>query len=418
MARPRRIFKNAAFAALAFASAEPVHAATFEAGRGINLDQWVTWPDESRWDDAEIMLPFPEWRKSIGKEGLKRLKDAGFDFVRIPADPSVLLSDKSAALRVRLIASLADSVRLVNAAGLKSIVDLHLIPAGSNRAIGMSQVMKDPAMFDRYLDAVRGVARAMSAFDPAMVAIEPMNEPVTGCEGGEQKAWEDRMLRLFAAARSSATRLTVVLSGSCWGGAQGLAAIDPAIVPDDNIIWSFHSYAPYLITSQGATWIDDMISQVWGLPYPLDAVAKSELDATVAEIRERIGANSSYGKVAYFDKLLAEIDTPEKMRAQIAKPFETVAAWAQRHGVERGDILLGEFGVIRQEYGKDHIVPAAYRAAFYRDVIGLAEDYGFGWSLWSYGGAFGVVEEFANKPAEPDVIEMIRTLPPRAAGKP
>lgn len=414
MARPRRLFKNAALAALLCAALSPAQAATFEPGRGINLDQWVTWPNESEWDKTEVMLPFPEWRKSLGEEGLRNLRATGFDFVRIPVDPSPLLSAKSAGLRDQLIASLADSVKLVNASGLKAIVDLHLIPAGSNRAIGMSQVMESGDLFDQYLDAVRDVARALSAFDPEMVAIEPMNEPVIGCDGSDQKQWEDKLLRLFAAARSSATRLSIVLSGSCWGGADGLAAIDPKIVPDDNVIWSFHSYAPYLVTSQGATWIDDMISQVWGLPYPLDAMPKAELDKTLAEIRERISANSSRGKVSYFDKLLAEIDTPDKMKATIAKPFETVAAWADQHGVARDDILLGEFGMIRQEYGKDHIVPAPWRAAYYRDVIGAAEQHGFGWSLWSYGGAFGVAEEFGNKPAEPDVLDMIRALPPRA----
>lgn len=413
MACPRRLFKNAAVAALMCAALSPAQAATFDPGRGINLDQWVTWPDESQWDKAEVMLPFPEWRKSLDEKGLGKLKAAGFDFVRIPVDPSPLLSDKSAGLRDRLIASLADSVKLVNASGLKAIVDLHLIPAGSNRKIGMSQVMESGGLFDRYLDAVRDVARAVSDFDPAMVAIEPMNEPVMGCDGSEQKQWEDKLLRLFAAARSSATRLTVILSGSCWGGADGLKAIDPKIIPDENVIWSFHSYAPYLVTSQGATWIDDMISQVWGLPYPLDAVSKAELDKTLAEIRGRIEANSSRGKLSYFDKLLGEIDTPEKMQATMAKPFETAAAWADQHGVARDDILLGEFGIIRQEYGNDHIVPAAWRAAFYRDVIGIAEEHGFDWSLWSYGGAFGVVEEFGNKPAEPDVLEMIKALPPR-----
>jgi hypothetical protein len=44
-------------------------------------------------------------------------------------------------------------------------------------------------------------------------------------------------------------------------------------------------------------------------------------------------------------------------------------------------------------------------------MIGLAERDGFTWSLWSYGGAFGVVEEFDNRAAEPDVMEMVRGLP-------
>jgi endoglucanase len=43
-------------------------------------------------------------------------------------------------------------------------------------------------------------------------------------------------------------------------------------------------------------------------------------------------------------------------------------------------------------------------------MIDHAEKHGFGWSMWSYGGAFGVVEAFEGKKAEPDVLEMVRGL--------
>ena len=44
-------------------------------------------------------------------------------------------------------------------------------------------------------------------------------------------------------------------------------------------------------------------------------------------------------------------------------------------------------------------------------MIARAEKSGFAWSLWSYGGAFGIVEEFEGRKAEPDVMEMVRSLP-------
>ena len=46
-------------------------------------------------------------------------------------------------------------------------------------------------------------------------------------------------------------------------------------------------------------------------------------------------------------------------------------------------------------------------------MIGRAERRGYGWSLWSYGGAFGVVEAFDTRRAEPDVLDMVRGLPDR-----
>ena len=74
------------------------------------------------------------------------------------------------------------------------------------------------------------------------------------------------------------------------------------------------------------------------------------------------------------------------------------------------NILLGEFGMIRQEYGNPAVIPAAYRAAYVRDMIGHAESHGFAWAIWDYGGAFGIVEEFDGRKAEPDVMDMVRSL--------
>ena len=93
----------------------PAHAATFQVKRGINLDTWTTWPDESRWDEREAILPFPEWRKSVTDADLAALKAAGLDFVRMPVDPSPFLSDKTAALRDDLFASVLASARMANA---------------------------------------------------------------------------------------------------------------------------------------------------------------------------------------------------------------------------------------------------------------------------------------------------------------
>ncbi len=55
-------------------------------------------------------------------------------------------------------------------------------------------------------------------------------------------------------------------------------------------------------------------------------------------------------------------------------------------------------------------MPAEYRAAYVRDMIARAEAHGFAWSVWSYGGAFGIVDAFDGDKAEPDVMDAIRSL--------
>ncbi|QPC85790.1 cellulase family glycosylhydrolase [Mesorhizobium sp. NBSH29] len=400
--------------ALALAWSTPVAAATFSMKRGINLDIWVAWPDEARWNEPDVLLPFPEWRQHIDRADLEALKQYGFDFVRMPVDPSPFLSAKTEGFRDRLFASVLDSVRMINKAGLKAVVDLHLFPAGGNRSIGMTEVMDDPAMFERYVELVRKMAGLLAKEDPQKVAFEPMNEPVVDCDDSGTNLWSERQQKLFAAARASATKLTLVLTGGCYSGAEALEKINPRDYPDDNIIWTFHSYAPFLLTHQGATWTGDFIQHVTGLPYPPHAAPPAELDRALDVIRDKIRADASWsrrdGMLAYLDEQIATMDTEEKLDALESEPFRLVEAWAQKHEVSASEIYLGEFGMIRQEYGNDYILPAASRAAYVKDMIARAENRGYAWSVWSYGGAFGVVEAFGGEKAEPDVLEVIKGL--------
>ncbi|MBZ9820701.1 glycoside hydrolase family 5 protein [Mesorhizobium sp. CA4] len=393
----------------------PAGAATFSMKRGLNLDQWVTWPAEDKWGERQAILPYPEWRKFLKEDDLKALKDAGFDFLRMPVDPSPFLSDRTAALRDDLYASVLDSARMINRAGLKVIVDLHLIPAGGNRKIGMSEVMRDPAVFDAYTELVRKMARTLTKENPKLVALELMNEPLVDCEANGTNLWPDRQKQLFAAARASATRLTLVLTGGCYSNAESLARIVPRTIADDNIIWTFHSYDPFLLTHQGASWAGDFIPYVTGLPYPPTAVPKAQLDVTLDTIRDRIRAEAPWarrsGLLSYLDEQVATMDSPEKLLGVMDAPFANVDAWAKANGVKPQNITLGEFGMIRKEYGNGFVMPAAYRAAYVRDMIARAEAHGFSWSVWSYGGAFGIVEAFDGEKAEPDVMDVISQLP-------
>ncbi|WP_027166720.1 cellulase family glycosylhydrolase [Mesorhizobium sp. WSM3224] len=393
----------------------PAGAATFSMKRGLNLDQWVTWPAEDKWGERQAILPYPEWRKFLKEDDLKALKDAGLDFLRMPVDPSPFLSDRTTDLRDDLYASVLDSARMINRSGLKVIVDLHLIPAGGNRKIGMSEVMHDPAALDAYTELVRKMARTLAKEDPKLVALELMNEPLVDCDENGTNLWPDRQKQLFAAARASATRLTLILTGGCYSNAESLARIDPKAIADDNIIWTFHSYDPFLLTHQGASWAGDFIQYVTGLPYPLTAIPKARLDLTLDTIRDRIRAEAPWarqsGLLAYLDEQVATMDSPEKLLAVMDAPFTTVDAWAKANGIKPQDITLGEFGMIRKDYGNGFVMPAGYRAAYVRDMIARAEAHGFSWSVWSYGGAFGVVDAFDGEKAEPDVMDVIRQLP-------
>ena len=392
----------------------PAGAAAFQAKRGISLDIWVTWPDESKWGDASVMLPFPEWRKTVGEKELGDLKAAGFDFVRMPIDPSPFLSDKSAALREKLFDEVAASVDLITNSGLKVIVDLHALPAGGNRSIGTSEILKDGTLFEAHAALVKRMAGMLTNHIPESVALELFNEPTIDCKDDGTNDWPAKLKNLHAAARSESERLTLILSGACWGGSEGLAMLNPKDFADGNVIWSFHSYDPFILTHQGATWTGDFMPHVYGLPFPLHAADKADLDKTLDEIRARITKDAPRarrsGHLAYLEEEIAKIDTEEGLARAMDKPFVIVSDWAKTNRIDPSSIILGEFGMIRQEYGNPIVTPGKVRAAYVKAMAERAEAEGFMWSVWSYGGAFGLVDGFDGERAEGDVVEMVRGM--------
>ena len=413
MNRAIKTFMALALSAGTLAAGQPAHAASFKTAPGVSMDLWVTWPDESRWGDRDAMLPFPEWRRSVTMDRLETLKGRGIGMIRLPVDPSPFLSSSAAALRGELLDQVGGAVRELAAAGFRVILDLHSIPAGPNRSIGTAQVLESETLFDAYLAFVRDAARLVARMDPQTVALEVMNEPVSGCTSpDERKDWEEKLKRLYAAARASALDTTLILSGACWGGAEGLAALDPGIIPDDNIMWSFHSYAPFILTHQGAGWTGDVSPYATGIPFPPNGENATRTKAALDAIRARVDAEAPFarksGIIAFVEEELAKLDTPEKLAAEMEKPFATVAEWASRHGVAPADIILGEFGMIRQEYGHDFVMKPHWRAAYVEAMASHAMRHGFAWSVWGYGGAFGVVEEFEGRPAEPDVLDALQ----------
>jgi endoglucanase len=389
-------------------------AATFQGQRGISLDLWVTWPDESKWDDRSVMLPFPEWRKHVGAKELTDLKAAGFDFVRMPLDPAAFLSSKTENIREEMFAEIATSIDLITQSGLKVILDLHVVPAGGNRGIGTMELLQDKKLFDSHAELVKRMAKLLTNHIPETVALELFNEPTSDCKGAEADRWSGQIKQLHAAAREVSTKVTLILSGACWGSAEGLAALDPKEFADDNLVWSFHSYDPFILTHQGATWTGDFMPHVYGLPFPLHSADKGELKNTLDEIRARIKKDAPKarrgGHLAYLDEEIAKIGTEEALAREMDKPFDVVAKWADKNDVKPSDILLGEFGMIRQEYGNPVVVPGEYRAAYVKAMAGRAEKAGFMWSVWSYGGAFGVVDGFDGEKAEGDVLEAVREM--------
>ncbi len=128
------------------------------------------------------------------------------------------------------------------------------------------------------------------------------------------------------------------------------------------------------------------------LPWPPSA---GSLDAELAAARERarsdraLASSERVRAAERAERALREYFSENNGPTRIQADFEAVARWADTHGVPRGAILLGEFGVVRFHRQYRGALDE-HRTLWLRTVREAAEASGFGWSVWTYRGDGGM----------------------------
>lgn len=378
--------------------------------RGLPTDIWLTWPEKDGLDDPKIFAEFPEYRQEYKGTEFGLVKKAGFDFVRLTVDPAVFLTKRRPEKTAVLLKGVKSAIDEILAAGLKVDVDMHDIPRDDG-APGTRQVLADDALFAEYLKVLSDVGQVVATYPPDKVAFEVFNEPTSDCAWdlgeGQKSSWPAKLARLHDTARTAAPQVTLILSGACWGGYEGLVALDPALIKDPNVIWSFHNYEPFVFTHQGANWTDGHERYLAGLRFPPDpkqkkavlaASLKSIASAKVtAAKRKELTTNARNDLRVYFEPGWAE--------ARAKEGFVKVEAWAKAHGIAANRILLGEFGAIRP-----HDFTArneAERAVYYKMMRREAETRGFGWSTWEWKTEFGLTKGFDTREFDPVMVKAL-----------
>ncbi|MEO8243963.1 MAG: cellulase family glycosylhydrolase [bacterium] len=387
-----------ALAALMLATAAAASPADhFHPRHGLNFDIWIDWQTtEDMVTTQGFLAHYPDWRGKVPQQAIAALKTQGYDFARLPMDPAPLLRIGPGKRQDGLIDQIAEDAALVEATGLKVIVDIHTFPRPDENW-GVDTILSDPDLFAAYVALIGKIARRLDGMDPVRVAFEPMNEPTTDCAavwGSAKPTWPAQLMTLYHAARANAPDLPLVLSGACWGGAQGLVRLDPGKFHDANIIWSFHSYTPFPFTHQGATWTGGPEMVMAHLPYPpsllTDAAANQRARDAAARAKAENITTDPPATLANLKTMLATYR--DSADGHVEDDAALVAKWADKNNIPRGRLLLGEFGA-NHAPATDTKDDRASRLRFLTAKSRAAEQLGIGWAVWSWSGAFGVVKD-------------------------
>lgn len=181
-----------------------------------------------------------EWGYRIRTQDMIRLRDAGFDTVRVPVKWSAHAESTAPYTVDPAIFQRVDQVATdALAAGLNVIVNVHHYEA----------LMSDPETHELRLEAIWAQLSAHYADWPQGLMFEFINEP----NGDMTTARVDALnARLLAEVRRDNPARWVIVGGAGWGNLEPLLASDPP--RDPRVITTFHHYGPFEFTHQGATW--------------------------------------------------------------------------------------------------------------------------------------------------------------------
>jgi len=293
---------------------------SFVLQRGVNMGNMLEAPNEG------------QWGLLVQEEYFDLIKEAGFDFVRLP-------------VRWNTHAELTDSYKIDPAFFLRVdqvvdwalerdltvIVDFH----------HYEEMAWDPwGHKDRFLAIWQQVAEHYKEY-PSSVLFELLNEPNEQLNASLWNKYSAEALRIV---RETNPTRDVVIGPAQWNAYDWVSTLD---VPDDeHLIVTFHYYLPFQFTHQGAEWAGDEAQNWLGTTW----------DATEAE------------------------------RAEITRHFDSVAEWAARRNVR---ILLGE-------YGAYSTAPQNSRVRWTDFVTREAERHGFAWSYWEFAAGFGIYDPDAK----------------------
>jgi endoglucanase len=326
---------------------------------GANICRWFRSPRRDSATHFDNYIPDEE-AALISRMGIKH--------VRLCAAPRVVMDAATGALREDRAPQLEAAIRRFQRAGLLVVLDIH----NENRADELS-----PEWQDAFVKFWTALATRLSKLDPDLLILEIINEPVFDKRETE---WNPLNARLAAAIRQSAPQHTIITSGPNWGGIDGLKKLQ--LLPDRNVIYSFHCYDPFPFTHQGATWSSEEVKPLRGVPYPSTPEAVAPVLETLADKPRSKSMVENYGRQRW---------NKERLAARFKEGIE----WGKQNGVP---LYCGEFGVIPNFPKPEH------RANWFRDFGAVLAENKIGWAVWGWDEGFGLNRRVVDGKPVVDVV--------------
>lgn len=346
---------------ITFPAAEKTEPPEIPFTRGMNLTNWLQAPSVQQ-------IQFTKYTK----QDLINIKNLGGDVIRLPINLHAMTSGSPDYTIDPLFYSYLDQiVDWAEELELHLILDNHSFDPSVNTSPDISDILIPvwTQMAHHYKDRT------------TYVYYEVLNEP----HGISDTTWNQIQQQVIDAIRAVDQTHTIIVGPAGRNSYNNLKFMPE--YEDDNLIYTFHFYDPFLFTHQGASWTDPSLESLAGVPFPYYAsdiqVCPPELENTW--VKDSLANYRDTETVEHIKELI-----------DIAADFQ----------ITRGvPLFCGEFGAyMPNSDGKN-------RLYWYGLVRTCFELKGIAWTMWDYKGDFGLFKYGTEESIDYDLnIPLVQAL--------
>ena len=341
--------------------------------RGMGIGGWLTnykrfnvLPPERR---MQITVGDMEHFKSyITEKDIAYISSLGMDHVRLGFD-QIVLEESPYVYRKSIVNILHNFVAWCKKYDMRPVLNMHKAIGNYCDILEESGLMQDEELQKRFTALWVMLEDEFSSEND--VVFELLNEAVNATP----EEWNKVAKMTIDALRAKNRERILVVGGVEWNNPPALPYAK--IYDDENIIYTFHCYAPHEFTHQQGVLQAPQLYYNRKMPYPCDDIERYRDYHRVV-----YGNNTEYEK---YDRM--DIDFLRDYLAPVKKFID-----------EHPDKILwcGEFGTIRH-------AKLEWRENWMRDMISIIKDWDIPYCVWNYlstpndGNRFSLVDDDDRK---------------------
>ena len=304
--------------------------------RGINLGGWLS-------QCAEYSEN--HYNSFIAENDIEKIAAWGLDHVRLPVDYKVI-EDEDGNPSESGCKHIDDCIEWCEKQSLKIIIDLHKTKGYSFDEADKNSLFGSEELQKRFISIWKRLAERYGKYKN--VSFELLNEIAVA----DSEQWSKLASEAIGEIRKYAPAVKIIIGGTQWNSVHTLA--DLKIPDDENIVYNFHFYEPFLFTHQLASWLPIISDKSIGYP------------ADIEEYRRLSEEIKCFG---------SGLKNADKMGAEFMEKLISEAVTAAENA--NVPLYCGEYGVIDRADIED-------TAEWYRDINSVFEKYGIGRAAWTY----------------------------------